>query len=367
MNVSRHVWFWLAVLVVFTLALYKLGSVLTPFVAAFAVAYLLDPVVGRLQRARMSRGTATAIVTLGFCLIVVLVMVLLAPVLIGQLIGFAKRLPSYLDVLREKVPPLIDSVRDLVPADLIERLQSAAVDYAGPAAKSLAGVVAGLIGGSLVLIDLLSLAIITPVVAFYVLRDWPRLLARIDEWMPIRHAATIRAQLALVDRTLAGFLRGQATVCVLLGLMYGIGLSLVGLDFGLAVGLFTGLVSFIPYFGMGIGLVLSLALALIQFATWHKIALVVMVFMLGQVVESYFLTPRLVGDRVGLHPVWIMFALLAGGALFGFVGILLAVPVAAVIGVGVRFVLARYLESTFYHGREVDAAVAAGDDLGRTT
>lgn len=366
MSVSRQVWFWLLFLAFFMLTLYVLGGVLTPFVAAMAVAYLLDPVVDKLERAGLSRTLATAMVTLGFCLFVAVLLVLLAPVLVGQFIGFARQLPSYLDLLRAKVPPLIDLVRDKLPAGLIERLESAAVDYAAPAANWLAKVAAGLIGGGMVLLDLASLIVITPVVAFYLLRDWDRLVARIDSWLPRAHAETIREQGRTVDRTLSGFLRGQSMVCLIQGAIYGVGLSLVGLDFGLAIGLFTGLIAFIPYFGMAIGMIVAVALALVQFGTWQSVGWVMLVFGIGQFIESYLLTPRLVGDRVGLHPIWVIFALMAGGALFGFVGVLLAVPASAVIGVGVRFALARYLASPFYLGRGAGGGAegAAGDPGG---
>lgn len=369
MSASRHAWFWLTFLGLTGLTLYLLGGVLTPFVAGMAVAYLLDPVVDGLERRRLSRTMATSLVTLAFCLVVALVLVLLLPVLAGQLVEFAKRLPSYLELIRTKVPPLIDLLRDRLPEGLIERLQSAAVDYAAPAANWLTKVVVGVIGGGMILVDLISLIVIMPIVAFYLLRDWDRLVARIDALLPRRHADTIREQARAVDTTLSGFLRGQSMVCLLQGMIYGVGLSLVGLDFGLVVGLFTGFIAFIPYAGMALGMSVAVALALIQFGTWQAVGWVMVVFAIGQFIESYLLTPRLVGDRVGLHPIWVIFALMAGGALFGFVGVLLAVPAAAVIGVGVRFALARYLASPFYHGPTVhEPAVAPGDHrTGSTT
>ncbi len=360
MNFSRHGWFWLAVLAVFVLALYELGAVLTPFVAGMAVAYLLNPVVARLERAGLSRTAATALVTLGFCVIVGAALVLVAPVLAGQLAGFARRLPQYVDTLRLRVLPLIELARDALPPGTIEKMQSSAMEYIGPAATWLGQVLLRIIGGGVLLANLLSLAVIMPIIAFYMLRDWPRIVARVDGWLPRDQAETIRAEVREVDRTLAGFLRGQSIVCLTLGCFYGIGLSVAGLDFGLAVGMLTGFISFIPYFGMALGLVVGLSLAIVQFTSWHGVAMVAAVFAVGQFLEGNFLTPRLVGDRIGLHPAWIIFALLAGGALFGFVGILLAVPVAAVIGVGVRFALNRYLSSPYYLGRGHDAGPQDG-------
>ncbi|MFQ6017021.1 MAG: AI-2E family transporter, partial [Kiloniellaceae bacterium] len=188
------------------------------------------------------------------------------------------------------------------------------------------------------------------VVAFYLLRDWDRIVGKVDGWLPRAHAGTIREQALEVDRRLAGFLRGQGTVCLLLGVFYALALSLAGLDFGLVVGLIAGLLSFIPYVGAIVGLLASVGLAVVQFDDWVRIAIVAGIFFAGQAVEGNYLTPKLVGGRVGLHPVWVIFGLLAGGALFGFVGVLLAVPAAAVIGVAVRFALDRYMASSYYLG-----------------
>ena len=209
-------------------------------------------------------------------------------------------------------------------------------------------IVAGVLSGGAAVANTLSLIIITPVVTFYLLRDWDNIAATVDGWLPRAQAPTIRELASEVDRTLAGFLRGQGTVCLLLGVFYAIGLTVAGLDFGLVIGLIAGLLSFIPYVGSIVGLLLSVGLAFLQFDDWLRVAVVAGIFFVGQALEGNVLTPRLVGGRVGLHPVWVIFAILAGGTLFGFVGVLLAVPVAAVIGVGTRFALTRYLDSPYY-------------------
>ena len=192
-------------------------------------------------------------------------------------------------------------------------------------------------------------------VAFYLLRDWDLIVTKIDIWLPRNHAPIIRKQINEIDRILAAFVRGQMTVCIILGLFYGISLSLIGLDFGFLVGFMTGLLAFIPYFGMLLGLVVGLGIAIFQFTDWLPVLGVAAVFLVGQVLEGNFITPKLVGDRVGLHPVWIIFALLAGGTLFGFVGILVAVPVAAATGVLIRFALAQYMGSALYKGQPAPA------------
>src|SRR5690606_34210818 len=198
--------------------------------------------------------------------------------------------------------------------------------------------------------NLLALLFITPIVAFFLLRDWDDIVGRLDKWLPRPWAGVIREQAALIDETLAGFVRGQALVCLFLGTFYAVVLTVVGLDFGITIGLITGILSFIPYVGTTFGFVTSIAVAFAQFSEWLPILLVAGLFIAGQAIEGNFLTPKLVGDRVGLHPVWVIFALLAAGSLFGFVGVLLAIPVAAVIGVLARFVLGRYLTSRYYRG-----------------
>ena len=185
---------------------------------------------------------------------------------------------------------------------------------------------------------------------FYLLRDWDDIVATIDDWLPRHLAPVIRENTLEIDAVLSGFLRGQFSVCLLLGALYAIGLTVVGLDFGLIIGFITGLISFVPYFGMLIGFAVGLGVAIAQFSDWQPIAMVAGVFVIGQFLEGNFITPKLVGDRIGLHPAWILFALLAAGALFGFTGILLAVPAAAVVGVLGRFSIQQYKQSVAYLG-----------------
>jgi predicted PurR-regulated permease PerM len=225
-----------------------------------------------------------------------------------------------------------------------------------------------LVQSSVAIANLLSLIFITPVVTFYLLRDWDRIVTKIDALLPRQHAAVIRAQGRAIDTTLAGFARGQATVCIILATYYATALMIAGLPFGLAVGMVAGLLTFIPYLGAIGGFVIAMAIALVNFDSWSGVIAVAAIFGVGQVVEGNVLTPKLVGDRVGLHPVWVIFALLAGGTLFGFLGLLLAVPTAAGIGVLVRFALSRYLAGPFYLGQGGAAGVPlVGFDRHETT
>ncbi len=351
MTPERQVRFWLVGLGVFLVALYLLRGVLLPFVAGIAVAYLLDPLCDRLEGWGLSRTLATALLTTASLVLAVVAVLLLVPLLAGQVASLLESAPEYVETLRSQFARLLDTLEARVDPAMLERIEGAVAGSADRLVAWTTNLLGRLISGGVALANLISLLVITPVVAFYLLRDWDRIVERIDGWLPRDHAQTIRQLAREVDRTLAGFLRGQGTVCLILGLFYALGLTLAGLDFGLLIGLVAGLLSFIPYVGSIVGLVLSVGLALVQFDDWLRIAIVAAIFFFGQAVEGNFLTPRLVGESVGLHPVWVIFALLAGGALFGFVGVLLAVPAAAVIGVGVRFGLGRYVASPYYRGR----------------
>jgi len=340
--------FWLTGLAIFLVLLYLLRSILLPFVTGMAIAYLLDPLALRLQRWGMSRTLATVSITLFFFIASVTVLVFLAPILQDQLIGFVQRVPGYVSQLIHRGAPLWGMAKSYLSPGDIAKLRASAGDYAGTAIEWVAGLLGKVLTGSLALVNLLSLVFITPLVTFYFMRDWSGLTRRVDELLPRRHAATIRQQLQAIDRILSGWVRGQTMVCLALGVIYGAGLSVVGLDLGLVVGLGAGILSVVPYLGTFTGLVVGIGLALAQSQEWTLAAEVAGVFIVGHLIEGNVLAPRLVGDKIGLHPVWVIFALLAGGALFGFLGIMLALPMAAVIGVLIRFAIQRYLHSTLY-------------------
>ncbi len=350
MTRERQVRAWLIGIAVFLVALYVLRGVLLPFAAGMAVAYFLDPVADRLESLGLSRLWATIVITLGFILVMVLVLVLLVPALQHQIGAFLENAPRYAQALVNRGQDLLIHLKSTLGEERMQELTTALQSYAGDAARWLVRLINQVITGSFALINLISLIVLMPVVAFYMLRDWDRMVAAIDEKLPKPYAPQIRARFREIDETIAGFLRGQASVCLALGTFYAIGLTLAGLDLGLIVGMMSGLLSFIPYVGTITGGLASIGLALAQFNDWVDIAIVAGIFGAGQIFEGNVLTPRLVGDRVGLHPVWVIFALLAGATLFGFLGILLAVPVAAVIGVLVRAGLREYQDSALFHG-----------------
>jgi len=366
MSTEKRLRFWLIGLLAVFVVLFLLRSVLLPFVAGMAVAYFLDPAADRLEAWGCSRAVATSLITATFFILLLLVTLLVLPLLQKEIIDFTARIPDYVEALRGWLSVLLERVQNRISPQELDSLRVAITKYLGEVLTWLGALVSGIWSGGVALANLLALIVITPVVCFYLLRDWDRMVAKIDGWLPRQQADVIREQMRLIDETLAGFVRGQGLVCLILGTYYGVGLTLAGLDFGLVVGFGAGLISFIPYVGSLLGLVVSLGLALGQFDQWQDIAVVAGVFVTGQLIEGYVLSPKLVGDRVHLHPVWIIFALLAGGALLGFVGVLLAVPVAAMIGVLGRFSLERYLASPLYHGASKGGG-DAGDSADRSS
>ncbi len=366
MTARQQALFWFVLVVVFGLLLFLLREMLLPFVLGMAVAYLADPFADKLEDWGFSRALATTVITALFFAIVLVAALLIVPVVAGQLIGLVERLPVYMEKFQASVLPLVNRILTELPASFgapeLDWGREALSQYSKNAVQWLVSLGAGILSGGMALLNLLSLLVITPVVAFYLLWEWDVIVAQIDDWLPRRHAGRIRGIIAEIDRVLAGFVRGQGTVCTVLGLFYGVGLSLVGLEFGFVIGLASGALSFIPFVGAIFGAVASIGVALVQFwPEWLPVAGVAVIYAVGQVIEGNFLTPKLVGSRVGLHPVWVIFGLLAGGVLFGFVGMLLALPVTAVIGVLVRHGLAEYLTSRFYLDASM-TATADGDD-----
>lgn len=347
-----HSWvrglFWFGIVAAMILFVDLLSRILPPFLIGAAIAFFLDPLVDRLERWRIPRSIGTVLALFCFLTFIVIFILLLAPLLQAQIAQLVQRFPTYLGAARGQLDHLFELLEDHLPPDDMQRLRDAASAKIAEIAGGAGQVVTSLVTGGVAVANILSLVLITPVVAFFLLRDWDLLIAHIDSWLPRQHLHTIREQSRLIDETLSGFLRGQAAVCALLGTFYAIGLTLLGLDFGVVLGLCIGLMIFIPFLGGLTGALLAVALAFAQFGDWHRPLYILLLFVVGQGLEGNIITPKLVGDRVHLHPVWIIFALLAFGELFGFVGVLLAVPVAAVLGVLVRFALKRYLLSPLY-------------------
>ncbi len=335
-------------LVALYLALYLFSSILLPFVAAAGIAYFLDPPTTRLTRAGMPRGLAAFLMVVSLLTACLLFALLLYPLLLAQLGLLISRAPSYASSIRLWAGEMILRLQDTFGPEYVDgKLRDLVGGQAGSMLSFLASALTRVVGGGFALFNVVSLVVVTPVVAFYLLRDWRRAVARVDSWLPRRYSGVLRAQAREVDRILSAWVRGQALCCLVLAGFYAFALSLVGLDLGLIVGITSGLLSFIPYVGSITGGVASIGLALAQFS-WTGVTIVAGVFVLGQLLEGYVIYPRFLGDRVELHAVWVIFALFAGGAAFGFLGVLMAVPVAAAIGVLARFWLRRYLASALY-------------------
>ena len=330
-------------------ALTTFASILLPFVVAAGIAYFLDPPTTRLARAGVPRGAAALLMILALVLAVLLFALLLYPLVLAQLGLLLGRAPQYAIAVTDWAGTQVAALQERLGSEYVDgKLR----DLVGMQAGSMLGFAVGalrqIVGGGFALFNVLSLVIVTPVVSFYLLRDWRRAVALVDSWAPRRYASVLRAQAREVDRILAAWLRGQLLCCAVLAVFYAAALSAVGLDLGLVVGLASGMLSFIPYVGSIAGGVASIGLAFAQFPDWTGVARVAGVYVLGQVLEGYVIYPRFLGDRVELHAVWVIFALFAGGAAFGFLGVLMAVPVAAAIGVLARFWLRRYLDSPVY-------------------
>jgi predicted PurR-regulated permease PerM len=311
--------------------------------------------VARLERWGIRRSLATTAVLIMFLVGVVLVFTLLVPLIQNQVVALIAKAPSLVSFAQEQLGKLISLLQEKLPADQVQKVQDAVGAKLGEALTWLGTLLQGLVTSSFAILNIVSLVIVTPIVTFLVLRDWEKMVVLIDDYLPRQSLGTVREQARIIGDMLVGFVRGQALVCLILAIYYGATLSFAGLESGLALGLLIGVLAIVPILGGATGFVLALGLAASQYGTWREVIIVCIIFAVGQTVEGNFLTPKLVGDRIHLHPVWVMFALFAGVSLFGFVGLIFAVPMAAVAGVLIRFALARYRRSAVYDPRQPPA------------
>lgn len=328
--------------------IYLLAPILTPFMTAALLAYIGDPIVDRLQKWRLSRSWAVITVFFSLSLLLTLALVILIPMLERQIVLLVKNIPGYIDVVQTRFIPWLQT-RFAIDINLdVNTLKSSLKAHWQEAGGVLGTLVSYISSSSLALVGWLANLILIPLVTFYLLRDWDVLVARIHELLPRRVAPVISQLAKASDDVLGAFLRGQLLVMLALALIYSVGLSIVGLELGLLIGVLAGLVSFVPYLGLVVGLIAASIAAVLQFHDASHLIAIAIVFGIGQLTEGMILTPLLVGDRIGLHPVAVIFAVMAGGQLFGFLGILLALPVAAVLVVLLHYVHERYLASTLY-------------------
>ncbi|MET3589988.1 putative PurR-regulated permease PerM [Bartonella silvatica] len=350
-NMKRQIFFWLGTSVFFIIFMFTFGSILLPFVAGIVLAYFLNPIVQFFEKIGIHRVLATILITLFIIIVLVAALIILIPIISWQIQQFVSDgLPIYINRIQAFfIEHDFDWVRRYFGSDPNE-LRSSIKGLLGEGSDFITSLLNSLLKSGKSIVNLVSLFVVAPVVAFYMLLDWPRMVAAIDSLIPRDHLETVRSIFHEMDRAIAGFVRGQGTVCLILGGYYAIGLTITGLNFGLLIGMFIGLISFVPYIGTMSGFVLSVGVAWVQFYpnNWGWIVVVMALFLIGQFIEGYILQPKLVGSSVGLHPVWLMFALFAFSSLFGFTGMLVAVPAAAAVGVLVRFALHTYLNSQMY-------------------
>jgi predicted PurR-regulated permease PerM len=337
-----------SLIVVLLLGLKLFAPILLPFVLAGVIAYVLDPPASRLAKLGIPRGLAALALIVGVMLAGLFVALLLYPLILSQIGLLLGRLPLYVLQLQAWAQQVMTSFEEFSPEFRNTQLRDLVSGQAASMLSYALSALPGLIGGSVAVFNVLMLVVVMPVVGFYLLRDWPHMVAMVDAWVPRRYVDIVRAQAKEVDRILSAWVRGQALCCVILALYYIIALQLVGLEFGLIIGLAAGLLSFIPYVGTITGGATSLALAAAQFPDWRGVSMVAGVLLVGHILEGYVIYPRYLGDKVELPAVWVIFALFAGGVAFGFLGVMLAVPMAATIGVLCRFWLRRYLGSPLY-------------------
>jgi predicted PurR-regulated permease PerM len=344
--------FWLTAIALAVIMLGLLQSILLPFIAGLIIAFILAPAVARLERWGIRRSLASLVVLLAFLVCVALVFVLLVPLIQNQVVTLIAKVPSLVKFLQDQLGRAMDLLQQELPADQMAKLHDMVGAKLGEAVAWIGTLLQGLITSSFAILNIVSLVIVTPIVTFLLLRDWEKMIAEIDSYLPRQSLATVREQAQTISDTLVGFTHGQALVCLILAVYYGATLSFAGFDSGLGLGLLIGVLAIIPILGGLTGFVLALGLAASQYGTWRAVITVCVIFAVGQAVEGNFLTPKLVGDRIRLHPVWVMFALFAGATLFGLGGVIFAVPAAAVVGVLVRFALMRYRRSDVYDPRQ---------------
>lgn len=348
-----RMWFWGLMAGLFLLALFLLRDILLPFVAALILAYMLNPLANWLARRGLSRTLAALVILTVFVVLFIVLLIVVVPLIVGQLAAFVSALPDYVGRLHSFAMHQLEEMKDNpIAAYIAGRAGGAGQDISQLVSQGASWMVrflASLWSGGQALVSILSLVIITPIVAFYILVDWPDMLAALDGILPQSSAGTIREMAREIDRVIASFIRGQAWVCVALGLFYGVSLTAIGLNFGLIIGLGAGFFSFIPYVGSLTCFIAAMTVGIVQFwPDWKMLTLVGSIFVAGHLFDGYVLQPRFVGASVGLHPVWLMFSLFAFSSLFGFVGLLLAVPMGAAIGVMIRFAVRRYRDSSLF-------------------
>ena len=340
--------FWFAFLLLTFYFLYLVRDILLPFVIAFILAYFLDPVVRKLNSYRVPVGLSALLVLAAFFIILIVFVIMILPDMSEQINQFADNVPKFREIINTKFKNIINNIDSKFGKQIGDKMQELIQNISGVILNLLTSVLLNIWSSGIAIFNLISLIVITPIITFYLLKDWSLIVAKISSLVPLGSRNSFKNVMKQIDEVLSGFLRGQINVCLILACYYSVALSLLGLNFALFVGITSGILAFIPYLGVAIGAFIALMIAFFQFYHIHQVLLVIFVFLFGQFCEGNFITPKLVGEKIGLHPAWLFFLLLAGGAIFGFVGVLFAVPVGAIIGVLVREIIKLYLASNYF-------------------
>lgn len=356
MTLRNHAAFWTASFLVFALTLWVLNDMLLPFVAGMAIAYLLGPIVGRMIRAGVPRSLAALLILLIFFVVVGIVLALILPFVYREAVQLATDLPQYADQVQVHLAPYIEWLQKKLPVGDLSAFQDTLKNNIGKALRFGSSLMMGVASGGKAVAGFATFIVLTPIVAFFMMEEWVRITTWIDDMIPRRSYQTIRGLLSSIDRKVSGFIRGQLLISLVLGIAYAVALSIAGLKFGFLIGLMAGVLSIVPMVGSAIGLVAAVVVAWFQSHEWGYVGIIAAIFLIGQLLEGNVITPRIMGQAVGLHPLWILFALLAGGSLFGIVGMFLAVPVAAIIGVLAAFAIAQYKASPYFGAEPPPAA-----------
>lgn len=363
--------FWGCAVLIVLLLVWTFKTVLLPFVLGATIAYLLNPFVNKICKKGFKRPTAVLCILGGFFLFVTVILAVITPILFREATGFIESAPAYAQRVWELAEPRIMWIQERLGYTITqEQIQTVLEDNVGKALQIGKGVLGGLTMGGIAIVDFLTTLLITPVAAYFLMKEWPGIVSWVKGIIPRDHIATISVLGKKIDLKISGFVRGQITICVALGFVYAVALSIAGLNYGFVIGLSTGILSIIPFVGSTLGLVTSVVVAFLQTGgDLTFVGIIACIFFAGQFVEGNFITPKLMGDSVGLHPLWIIFALMAGGSLMGLLGMFLAVPVAASIGVLVNFAISEYKKSPYYQKNDPieNSAQEASQDQSTTT
>jgi predicted PurR-regulated permease PerM len=345
--------FWSVTFLIFLGLIWLLKGILLPFVLGALIAYLLNPVVGRLEKLGLARRASVLLILGSFFAVLTLLLAIILPILVREGMEFLDAAPKYGAYLWEKVQPLIAAIQEKMGYQITDQLQVILQDNMGKTLQVGKGLLAGLAGGGEAVVGFMTTLFLTPIAAYFMMKEWPAIVREMGDMMPRHHETTLRELIRQIDEKISGFVRGQIMICGALGLLYAIALSIAGLNYGFVIGLGTGILSIIPYVGSTLGLATSLVVSYLQSGgDWSFVGIIAVIFFVGQFIEGNFITPKLMGDSVGLHPLWIIFALMAGGSLLGLLGMFLAIPIAAIIGVLLAFAFSQYKASSFYRKKE---------------